>query len=410
MRAPMPESPRPAGTSPGTSTRPRPTRCPSPPRGPADDAARARRLAVGRAGRGDPAGGVRRRDRRRPAARRGGHRARRRPGAGRDLPARGEPTTTVLGGVFGVAIASGISVWTGSAANFFLVGIVAALIGLVATTVSVVVRRPLTGLAWNALHGGGHAWRAGPTGPARPRRRHAGRRGRVRRALRGDAVALRHRLDRRARDREDRDGYADDPRGRGRGLLGLPPVDPAPDHPADPDRGRSPARGERPAREALPAVGAHAHRGVGPAVPVVVAHPLHEGDEDPPGEDLGADLEVRTGRPLVVQDAELAVGREPLGRQVERARRGRRSSCPGSPSSGAPAARAARAAATTSSTASAMYCGSGMPGAHSPRRSSETVRASRTRRAGSARARLRTRPNGAANSPALPGRSPRTAR
>jgi len=73
--------------------------------------------------------------------------------------ARGEPTTTVLGGVLGVAIASGLAVWTGSAANFFLVGIVAALVGLVATTASVVVRRPLTGLAWNALHGGGHAWR-----------------------------------------------------------------------------------------------------------------------------------------------------------------------------------------------------------------------------------------------------------
>jgi Protein of unknown function (DUF3159) len=72
---------------------------------------------------------------------------------------RGEPTSTVLGGVFGVAIASGIAVWTGSASNFFLVGIVAALVGLVATTASVVVRRPLTGLAWNALHGGGHAWR-----------------------------------------------------------------------------------------------------------------------------------------------------------------------------------------------------------------------------------------------------------
>lgn len=78
---------------------------------------------------------------------------------------RGEPTSTVLGGVFGVAIASGISVWTGTAANFFLVGIVAALVGLVATTASVVVRRPLTGLAWNALHGGGHAWRE--DGPVR---------------------------------------------------------------------------------------------------------------------------------------------------------------------------------------------------------------------------------------------------
>ena len=53
--------------------------------------------------------------------------------------ARGEPTTTVDGGVLGVAIASGSRSWTGSAANFFLVGIVAALVGLVATTASVVV-------------------------------------------------------------------------------------------------------------------------------------------------------------------------------------------------------------------------------------------------------------------------------
>lgn len=72
---------------------------------------------------------------------------------------RGEPTSTALGGVFGVAVAAGIAIWTGSASNFFLVGIVASLICFVATAGSLAVRRPATGLLWNALHGGGHPWR-----------------------------------------------------------------------------------------------------------------------------------------------------------------------------------------------------------------------------------------------------------
>ncbi|MEJ2871410.1 DUF3159 domain-containing protein [Actinomycetospora sp. OC33-EN08] len=72
---------------------------------------------------------------------------------------RGEPLSTALGGVLGVAVAVGIALWTGSASNYFLVGIVASTLALVGTVVSLVVRRPLTGLAWNAIHGGGHAWR-----------------------------------------------------------------------------------------------------------------------------------------------------------------------------------------------------------------------------------------------------------
>lgn len=73
---------------------------------------------------------------------------------------RGEKLLAALSGVFGVAAAGGIAAWTGSASDFFLIGIVAALAGAVVTLVSLVVRRPLSGVVWNAVHGGGHAWRA----------------------------------------------------------------------------------------------------------------------------------------------------------------------------------------------------------------------------------------------------------
>lgn len=48
---------------------------------------------------------------------------------------------------------------TGSAKDFFVVGIWAALAGFVVTIVSVLARRPLTGVVWNLMHGGTHAWR-----------------------------------------------------------------------------------------------------------------------------------------------------------------------------------------------------------------------------------------------------------
>ncbi|MFC5063308.1 DUF3159 domain-containing protein [Actinomycetospora atypica] len=73
--------------------------------------------------------------------------------------ARGEPTSTALGGVLGVGVAAGIAVWTGSASDYFLVGIVGSLVCLVPVAGSLVIRRPVTGLVWNAIHGGGHAWR-----------------------------------------------------------------------------------------------------------------------------------------------------------------------------------------------------------------------------------------------------------
>ena len=73
---------------------------------------------------------------------------------------RGERFSSAVGGLLGLAVAVGIVAWTGSAKDFFLIGIWAALAGFVAAFGSVLVRRPLSGLAWNAVHGGSHDWRA----------------------------------------------------------------------------------------------------------------------------------------------------------------------------------------------------------------------------------------------------------
>ncbi|PSK89421.1 uncharacterized protein DUF3159 [Murinocardiopsis flavida] len=73
---------------------------------------------------------------------------------------RGEKFMAAIGGVLGVAVAGGISAWTGSANDFFLIGIWASLAGAVATLISLAVRRPLTGVIWNAVHGNTHPWRA----------------------------------------------------------------------------------------------------------------------------------------------------------------------------------------------------------------------------------------------------------
>ncbi|MFJ9144637.1 DUF3159 domain-containing protein [Streptomyces griseus] len=73
---------------------------------------------------------------------------------------RRESIQPALGGVFGVAVAAGVSWYTGSAKDFFLIGIWASLAGAVAFVVSVVVRWPLAGLIWNATTGKGVVWRA----------------------------------------------------------------------------------------------------------------------------------------------------------------------------------------------------------------------------------------------------------
>ncbi len=72
---------------------------------------------------------------------------------------RGERWSSAIGGLLGIAAAVGIVGATGSAKDFFVVGIWAALAGFLVTFGSVLVRRPLTGVIWNAMHGGRHAWR-----------------------------------------------------------------------------------------------------------------------------------------------------------------------------------------------------------------------------------------------------------
>lgn len=73
--------------------------------------------------------------------------------------ARGEPGVQASGGLAGVVVAGGVAAWTGSAGGFFLIGIWASLAGAVVTLLSLLARRPLTGLLWNALHGNKFAWR-----------------------------------------------------------------------------------------------------------------------------------------------------------------------------------------------------------------------------------------------------------
>ncbi|MBR8741208.1 DUF3159 domain-containing protein [Nocardiopsis sp. MG754419] len=72
---------------------------------------------------------------------------------------RGERLATAMGGVIGVAAAGGIAAMTGSANDFFLIGIWVSLAGAVVMLVSLLARRPLTGVIWNAVHGGAHPWR-----------------------------------------------------------------------------------------------------------------------------------------------------------------------------------------------------------------------------------------------------------
>ncbi|ANY10472.1 DUF3159 domain-containing protein [Pseudonocardia sp. HH130630-07] len=73
---------------------------------------------------------------------------------------RGERFSSAVGGLIAVGVAVGLVAWTGSAKDFFAIGIWAALAGFVVTAVSVLARRPVTGLIWNAVHGNTHDWRA----------------------------------------------------------------------------------------------------------------------------------------------------------------------------------------------------------------------------------------------------------
>lgn len=73
---------------------------------------------------------------------------------------RGERFSTAIGSLLGVVAAAAIVAWTGSARDFFAIGIWLSLAGAVVTVGSVLARRPVTGVVWNLLHGGTHPWRA----------------------------------------------------------------------------------------------------------------------------------------------------------------------------------------------------------------------------------------------------------
>lgn len=73
---------------------------------------------------------------------------------------RGERGASAVGGLVGVAVSIGVVVWTGSAKDFFVIGIWLALACFVVASGSVLARRPLTGVIWNAMHGNTNAWRA----------------------------------------------------------------------------------------------------------------------------------------------------------------------------------------------------------------------------------------------------------
>ncbi|WP_130289470.1 DUF3159 domain-containing protein [Pseudonocardia sediminis] len=73
---------------------------------------------------------------------------------------QGERFGTAVGGLAGVVVAAGLVAWTGSAKDFFVIGIWVSLAGFLATAGSLLARRPLTGVVWNLVHGGKHAWRA----------------------------------------------------------------------------------------------------------------------------------------------------------------------------------------------------------------------------------------------------------
>lgn len=73
---------------------------------------------------------------------------------------RGERWTSAVGSLVGVAIAAGIVAVTGSAKNYFMVGIWAYFAGFVIALGSVLARRPVTGVIWNFVHGGKYRWRS----------------------------------------------------------------------------------------------------------------------------------------------------------------------------------------------------------------------------------------------------------
>jgi hypothetical protein len=78
---------------------------------------------------------------------------------------RKEPLQPAVSGLLGVVVAAAIAYYTGSAEGYFLPGIWFSLVMTVVFALSLVVRRPLVGVIWNAMRSAGPdpAWRADRT-------------------------------------------------------------------------------------------------------------------------------------------------------------------------------------------------------------------------------------------------------
>ena len=70
-----------------------------------------------------------------------------------------ERLISALGSLVGVAFAAGVVAVTGSAKNYFVVGIWAYLAGFLIAAISLMIRRPVTGIIWNFMHGRNNPWR-----------------------------------------------------------------------------------------------------------------------------------------------------------------------------------------------------------------------------------------------------------
>ncbi len=79
---------------------------------------------------------------------------------------RREPIRHAASGVFGVAVSAGVALLTGSAKNFFVIGIVLQMVYAVASLVMLALRWPPLGVIMGTVTGEGMAWRDDP-----PRRR-----------------------------------------------------------------------------------------------------------------------------------------------------------------------------------------------------------------------------------------------
>ncbi len=74
--------------------------------------------------------------------------------------ARRKPVTQAVGGLLAVAVAAFIAYRTGSAKNYFLIGIWGYVLYGGVLLLSIVVRWPLVGVIWEGLNGRGRAWRS----------------------------------------------------------------------------------------------------------------------------------------------------------------------------------------------------------------------------------------------------------